>query len=121
MNSKAFKTLIKQAVKEVIQEELSAILKEAVLGNRQTQSFLNESQETEFSFNSTDVVNRPSSNNPLLRNRINEMYGLNTGQPVKQPQQTNQPVPGKLPFADLFAETAAGMTAQDRQALSRLD
>ncbi len=88
-----------------------------MLGNRQTQNFLNESNgnggNTEFSFNTNDVINRPS--NPSIRSRFAEMQGINVEQPVKQQ------VPDTLPFLEMFKETAENMTAMDRQALSRLD
>jgi len=121
MNTNQFKKLIKESVREVIQEELSSILKEAILNNSKVKTELNEG--VAFSFNSSDVINRKSSN-PELRNRMNEMYGFNNNQPVvnKQAEAVVESVGGdKNPFANLFAQTAMEMTPQDRAALRQLD
>lgn len=121
MNTRTFKTLIKECVREVIKEELSDILKEAILNNSQVKHELNEG--TSFSFNTNDVITKPS--NSTFRSKMNEMYGINTPQNIHKTKEVEAVIEtiggSKNKFANLFAQTAAEMTPQDRANLSRID
>lgn len=111
MNTKQFKSLIKEAVKEVIQEELSAILKEAVLSNRQTQTLFVES---------TPAPN-PQINSNEMRNKLNNMYGFGTPPKPSTPASNNINEVKNNPIMNLLAETAMEFTPMDRANLTRLD
>ena len=60
MNSSEFKKIIKEAVKEAIQEELKNILLEAVRGNKQTitESY-QVSDDRTLSFNTNSIPHQP--------------------------------------------------------------
>lgn len=119
MNTKQFKALIKEAVRETIKEELAEILKEAILGNSKVKEQLNES--TSFSFTSNDVVNKKTPN-PTLRNKMNEIYGITPQQQiVKQLQPDSNPVTNPNPLLNFIAQTAAEITPQDRAAMRNYD
>jgi hypothetical protein len=59
MKTDIFKKLIKQAVKEVFQEEIKDILLEAVRGNKQS---INESEMKTISFNTNSLPHNPIPN-----------------------------------------------------------
>jgi len=59
MKADIFKKLIKEAVKEVFQEEMKDILLEAVRGNKQS---INESEMKTISFNTNSLPHRPIPN-----------------------------------------------------------
>lgn len=108
MKLESLKKLIKEAVREAVREEVGLILLE------QKQQMLKEN----LTFTTKDVVpvkTRP--NNPALANKLADMFGVPQSKPsVDLPEELSS-----NPFADLIADAAANMTAQDRMGLRNLD
>lgn len=117
MNTNQFKKLIKECVREVIKEELSSILKEAIINNNRTQQVINEnvySEDKTISFNTNNV----KSNTAGLRNMLNSMYNISekpSSNPV--PIIDNNAKNGANKFLDFFLDTAKNMTPQDMASL----
>lgn len=131
MNTKQFRQLIEESVRKVIKEELSDILKEAVLGNIHAKNMINEDTEVSFNTNGNSVKGRGTS---VMADVLKRSYNFR-GQPaapVSSPLKTGatgtvrsesspEPVAGKNKYLKFFEETAANMSVQDLQALKRLD
>lgn len=134
MNTKQFKQLIEESVRKVIKEELSDILKEAVLGNIRTKDMLNEDTEISFNTNGRDI--KGSSNGNAMADVLKRSYnfkgnGSSTANSTQlkggttgtyaTPNPIPEPVVSKNPYMKFFEETAANMSAQDLQSLKRIE
>lgn len=130
MNTRQLKSLIKESVREVIKEELSEILKEAILKRNDTQELLEHNNEKQFSFTSSDVINKPQRNGNTKK-LLDEMYGFNNSKSnftsttpgIKNPETIKNEIPEGTksnPYLKFFADTAQNMTAQDKAALRNI-
>ena len=126
MNIKLFKKLIKEAVTDVIHEELPYILEEHMA--RQEKKALREGRTMGFS--SADVMTGAGNSDirASLRSKMGEAFGFN------QPQQVSSLTELKViddvdestgekvnPFLAFIADSANNMTPQERAGLKRLD
>lgn len=101
MKPSEFKTLIKQAVREAIQEELKDILLEAVKGNKNTIS---------------EVQYRApiSEYNPTFKSPV----------PVQPTRPTNVEIPNRLaatPLQEMLAQTRASMNSSEYKTILDID
>jgi hypothetical protein len=108
MNAKVFKNLIKEAVREVVREEIGVLLLE------QKKQELNENKT--FSFTSSDISTGGNSEaKAALRSKMGNMFGYEQQPQLKvDPQSDN-------PFAAFIADAGANMSAHDRAGLRNLD
>lgn len=116
MEAKQFKTLIKEAVREAVREEIGLMLLEQLKGGNnvaQNQQPINENRS--LSFDSGDVHN--VGMRAQMSNRMAEMFGLPSG---NKPQQTLKVNPtSDNPFAAFINDTAASLSPSEmRQMMS---
>jgi len=101
MKPSEFKTLIKEAVREAIQEELKDILLEAVRGNRSTIS--------EVQYRAPISQYQPTTTSPA---------------PVQPPKSTNVEIPSRLaatPLQEMLAQTRASMNSSEYKTILDID
>lgn len=107
MDAIKFKTLIKEAVREAVREEIGVMLLEQLKsGNTQARP-INENQS--LSFNSGDV--HSVGMRAQMGNKMSEMFGMPNG--IK-PQSNLQVDPtSDNPFAAFINDTAANLTRSE--------
>jgi len=101
MKPREFKTLIKEAVREAIQEELKDILLEAVRGNRNTIS--------EVQYRAPISQHQPTPPNLA---------------PAHHPRSTNVEIPSRLaatPLQEMLAQTRASMNSSEYKTILDID
>jgi len=112
MNTKQFKHLIKECVREVLKEELPQLLTEGKL--------LKENQE--FSFTSGDFIKKqgvdPNTVRNQLRSKMNSAFGLQAA--AQQYKQLEVKPESENPFMDFILDAGENMTPQDRSGLRNL-
>jgi len=120
MNVKLFKKLIKEAVTEVIYEELPDIINEALA--KQNKQPLRENKS--FNFTSTDVAPLSGDVRSSLMAKMGAEFGF------QQPQRTDLKVIDAVdestgekvnPYLAFIADAANNMSPMDRSGLRQLD
>ena len=111
MKAQAFKNLIKEAVREVIREEMSG-------GDTQP---LKENKSFNFSSNDVMTGGLPVDARNSLRTKMGMAFGFEQPQ-QKQAISTIEPQTqtGGNPYLSFIADSAANMTAQDIAGLKNL-
>jgi hypothetical protein len=97
MKVDVFKKLIKEAVREVLREELSQVKPTPIQENRT------------MSFTTQDV--------DMVAYRQNLAANMGLTPPSQQSNPKSQSAPTGNPYLDIIAETAANMTSQDLAAM----
>jgi hypothetical protein len=109
MNAKAFKTLIKEAVREAVREEIGILLLE------QKKQALSEGIENTVSFTSKDVSPVGTDVRNSLRSKMGSMFGY------EQPQSNLRVDPkADNPFMAFIEDAANNMSPQDLSGLRNL-
>ena len=124
MDIKKFKRLIKEAVHEVIQEELPDILEEHMaVHNKQS---LNENRTLSFTSDNVNRGSLPADVRKSLMSTIGMQmgYDMPPAQPeLKVMRGVSDPVTGEPvnPYLAFLQDSAQNMTPQERQGLRNLD
>lgn len=116
MNLKDFKTIIKEAVREAVREEVGILLLE------QKKQSINEglvhydTQSLNFTTNEVDRIGLRAS----LKQKMDESFSNKNNVVVEQPVM-GQPEVKKNPFAAFIQHSAQTMTPEEYSSLKRLD
>lgn len=107
MEAQKFKTLIKEAVREAVREEIGLMLLEQLKNGHTTQQPINENRSLSFDSGDVHSVGMRSQ----MGSKMAEMFGLPGG---NKPQQTLKVNPtSDNPFAAFINDTAANLSPSE--------